>query len=219
MRKAIMAAAGAAVFFFAGGLWAQPFSSQGTFAISAERVFGLPWYESTHVEWDHGRPPDNDEEDHSRTSWGIAWAAPATPYAVPRFAVDYFVIDHLSIGGALAFVSASDDTDGPGGDVDRSAFLLAPRVGYAIPFGAVAGFWPRGGLTFVSEGGDGDDGSELALTLEPLFWLAPAEGVAFVLGPVLDVGLVGSWENDDTDEDGDFRRTAVGISVGLMGWF
>jgi hypothetical protein len=132
---------------------------------------------------------------------------------VPRFAVDYFVIDSLSVGGTLAYVHTDEDDDQPNDDDDWGTFLFSPRVGYAIPFAEIAGFWPRGGFTYVNHD-DGNDWDELALTIEAMFWLSPAEGVAFVLGPTLDIGITG-----EEDSGTDIQNTVVGVSVGLMGWF
>jgi hypothetical protein len=210
MRISIAVAFGVALSLASASGWAQPFGSQGTLAIAAERVFGLPYYEQTEV--DDPRPPGEVQDEW--TTVGLAWGEDHTPYTRPRFAIDYFIIDGLSLGGSLAFVSVSYDRDPDGGDGDGHAFLFAPRVGYALPFGTVAGFWPRGGFTYVSEG-DGADRSELALSAEAMFWIAPAEGIAFLVGPTFDLGVTGE---EDRDPDADLQRTVIGIGVGLMGW-
>jgi hypothetical protein len=217
MRTTIAAMLGAAVALTAGAAGAQPFGSQGVFSISAERVFGLPYWEKRDIEWDNEPAPQrNDENDH--TTFGIGWGESHTPYATPRFGVDYFVIDSLSLGGSLCFRTSSWEND-DGDEADWSHFMLGPRVGYAIPLGTVAGFWPRGGFSYYSSGHDAaPEYSELAMNLEGMFWLAPAEGVAFLLGPTIDLGLIGSAERQNGDE-GDLRHTVIGLAVGLMGWF
>ena len=97
MRKTIAAMLGVAVALTASAAGAQPFGSQGVFSISAERVFGLPYWEKRDIEWEGvPAPARNDEEDH--TTFGLGWGESHTPYATPRFAVDYFVIDGLSVG-------------------------------------------------------------------------------------------------------------------------
>jgi hypothetical protein len=210
MRIPIAIALGAALSLASASGWAQEFGRQGTLAIAAERVFGLPYYEQ--VEVDYGPPPGEVQDEW--TTIGLAWGEQHTPYTRPRFAIDYFVIDGLSLGGSLAFASVSHDRDPDGGDDDSHAFLFAPRVGYALPFGTVAGFWPRGGFTYASEG-NGPDRSELALTAEAMFWIAPAEGVAFLVGPTFDFGLTGE---EDGNPDADLQRIVIGIGIGLMGW-
>jgi hypothetical protein len=198
-------AAGLALTLTSTGAWAQEFGGSGTFAISAERVFGF-FYEDH--EWDNPGPGNDGSVEW--TTFGFGWGEAHTPYTKPRFGVDYFVIDSLSIGGSVAFFHSEFDDDGPGDD-DSSGFLLAPRVGYTIPFGQIAGFWPRGGMSYVNW--DDPDFDELALNLEAMFWISPAEGLAFLVGPTLDFGITG-----EQDPDTDIQNTVVGVSVGLMGW-
>src|SRR6185503_9944838 len=101
---------------------------------------------------------------------------------------DFFVIDHLSIGGSFAYWSTSVRQPGP--DPSRSGFLFAPRVGYAINFSRSFGFWPRGGVTFRNI----EDDDEMALTFEGMFYGAPTPHFAFIFGPAIDVGMVGAGD-------------------------
>jgi hypothetical protein len=208
MRNTIAVAAGLALTLTSAGAWAQEFGSSGTFAVSAERVFGF-FYED--FEWDNPAPGGNGSVEH--TTFGFGWGDPHSPYTVPRFAVDYFVIESLSVGGTITYFRTDRDDDNPNDDDDWSGFLFAPRVGYAIPFADMAGFWPRGGFSYVHFDDDPNDWDEFALNIEAMFWLSPAEGMAFVLGPTLDIGITG-----ERDPDTDIQNTVVGVSVGLMGW-
>jgi hypothetical protein len=63
---------------------------------------------------------------------------------VLRPAIDYFVIDHLSVGAftGLEYSSA------PGGSV--TTYGIGPRVGYDIPFTERFSIWPKAGLSFNS---------------------------------------------------------------------
>ena len=78
------------------------------------------------------------------------WLAPAA---------DYFVIEHLSVGGLVEIVSTSGSVDTPNGSgtatvsndlPSTTAFTILPRVGYMIPLGDRGGIWPRGGLGYAS---------------------------------------------------------------------
>ncbi len=77
------------------------------------------------------------------------WLAPSA---------DYFVIDHLSIGGLIeiATTSVTVDTTNQAG-VTTSVNLpsttnvtLLPRVGWLFPITERFGIWPRGGIGFAS---------------------------------------------------------------------
>lgn len=79
------------------------------------------------------------------------WFAPAA---------DYFVIDHLSIGGLLELSTTSGSVDQPinGSGATQNFnqptttdFTLMPRIGYMIPLANDRiGIWPRGGLGYAS---------------------------------------------------------------------
>jgi hypothetical protein len=92
-------------------------------------------------------PGDPNQTFHSTT----IWLAPAA---------DYFLIDHLSIGGfvELASVSGSVDSSLPGvGTVNNDLptttnFTLLPRIGYLIPIGDRFAIWPRGGIGYAYRG-------------------------------------------------------------------
>ena len=92
-------------------------------------------------------PGDPNQTFHSTT----IWLAPAA---------DYFLIDHLSIGGLveIASVSGSVDSSLPGvGTVNNDLptttnVTLLPRIGYLIPIGDRFAIWPRGGIGYAYRG-------------------------------------------------------------------
>jgi hypothetical protein len=192
---------------FAAGLllvstpaFAQEFSSRGDFAVGIDRVFGV------HLEhWDR----DNPDAEFDATSVELGWGGAAfTPFSVPRLAMDYFVIDHLSIGGSLGFASYSGDPDG-------SSLILAPRVGYVWNLADWAGFWLRGGFSYHST----DNESGLALTAEPTFVFTPAPHVGLLVGATLDQDVTGSTDaGGPGDRDQHYRDIAL-LNCGLLVWF
>ena len=175
---------------------AQAFGNQGDLTISAERLMSIWFY----------------DEESSSTNIGLGMAAPASsPYHIARLGADYFIIDNLSIGGAIGFgdVDVHDRTLPNGftvtGGTTSGAFIY-PRVGYALEFNRTFGFWPRGGFTYRNFGGD----EEFALTLEAWFYAAPVEHVAFILGPLMDLGIAGSGQE---------AKNFALFSTGIVVWF
>jgi hypothetical protein len=66
---------------------------------------------------------------------------------------DFFVTDHLSVGGVISYAhtwgtlsAAGQETDLPG----TSTFLVVPRIGFYAPFGDRFGLWPRVGFGWTS---------------------------------------------------------------------
>jgi hypothetical protein len=219
MRKWMSALSFSAVMLGGGAAYAQTpgFGSSGTMAFSGERLFAF--YKSN-VSYE---APNGNEDDWSQSGIGFGWGGVGFqyPFNVPRLGFDYFVIDQLSIGGALGYASVDDEDGGPAGDYE--AFILAPRVGYFVGFGDVFGIWPRGGFTYHSLDPDGDnnDQSGLALTLEAMFTIAPAEHFAFLAGPTFDMDFMGETEcgGNNNPDDCKLRYRSFGIQVGVMGWF
>lgn len=179
---------GTAIFTFVSALAAPAFAQFGARAkvsFSADRLMGVYIIRG---------------EGHD-TTFGMGGPPAFHPYMLPRLGLDFFVIDHLSVGGSFVVY---------GGDDDRTHFLVSPRVGYAIDFSHSFGFWPRGGLTFRHDDtGPRNDDDEFALTLEAMFYGAPAEHFAFIFGPVFDIGLAG---------DGQEARNFGIITFGVLGW-
>jgi hypothetical protein len=175
--------------------------------LGIERAFGFYTGESNY-ELENG-----DEFDIDRQGFSLGWSHTGQPFAhlLPRFGFDIFVIEDLSVGGSLGFVTQDEDNDADENDNDgRGGFIFAPRVGYFIDFSDMFGFWPRGGFTLYDL--DDPDQSQTMLTLEANFTFAPREGFGFLFGPVIDLGFTG--------EEGDADRSdkSFGIMIGLFGW-
>src|SRR5450432_2799978 len=111
---------------WSGAAAAQEFGSKGDAVFSAERLMGV---HSDHVFQDP-EVAGNPGVDFDATSFGLGWfAAPATPFGVPRIAFDYFIADHWSLGGALAYQSTSFSNNNGranGPPADDAEFLFAP---------------------------------------------------------------------------------------------
>jgi len=173
---------------------AQDFYDSGQVSVAIERGFGIH-YSTRTVD-----PPD---DEFAYTSIGLGWAGAISAFHHSRAAIDFFVVDQLSLGGSIGFFTQS-------GDAETNGFIISPRVGYAIPLNRTFSFWPRGGITYI----DIDNSNVLALSGEAMFVASPRPGWGILLGLTLDLGFTGEQGDSDATE------FALGFpSVGIMGTF
>jgi hypothetical protein len=128
-----------------------------------------------------------------------------------RPAVDYFIIDNLSLGGFLGL----DYSKVPSGH--STAFSIGPRVGYNIPLSRLFSIWPKAGLSFTSvsqtinaTGTDAEtstNSSNLAVNLFVPVMLHPAAHFFLGFGPALDADLTG-----------DVKSTTIAGRLTIGGW-
>lgn len=135
---------------------------------------------------------------------------------VLRPAVDYFVIDYLSIGGFLGL----EYNSAPGGS--STAMSIGPRVGYNIPLSERFSFWPKVGFSFASTSQKTDavtlaDGttvnaSDRSSTSVQLNLFAP-----LMFHPVQHF-FIGFGPAFDLDLSGDNKATTIAARLTLGGW-
>jgi hypothetical protein len=135
-----------------------------------------------------------------------------SPYEIPRLAVDGFITDKITVGGALIFARLSPDRGG-----DETIFTISPRVGFMLPLSANIGLWPRGGFTYYNDDQAGVTVSGFALDLEGMFVFKLIDRFAIVAGPVIDIGLTGSVSA--AGNSADERISNFGIRAGVLSWF
>jgi hypothetical protein len=134
----------------------------------------------------------------------------STTTIVVRPAIDYFVIDHLSIG-AFTGVQYSGTPTG-----STTTYGIGPRVGYDIPFTDRFSVWPKAGLSFNSTTvkfdstpitpSTSESNTAMALDLYvPLMFHSHHYFVGF--GPSLD-----------TDLTGDTKVTTIAARLVVGGW-
>jgi hypothetical protein len=184
------------------------------------------------------------------TNTGVAPGGNPTFYSVPRIGFDYTIIPHLTIGGeAIAFFTLGGSTTQSNGNVSNSVgspgantFGIAPRVGYIIGMNEMISFWLRGGFSYYNanlnqnntgctQGTSGNDSDQLwtfGLDLDPQVVISPVNHFAFMAGPALDWGFVGSASQTvqntpqcKTQTTTSLNYTAVNFSInaGMLGWF
>jgi hypothetical protein len=133
-------------------------------------------------------------------------------YSHPRIAFDYFVIDGLSLGGALGF-SAND------GDAKYREFIVAPRVGYAFMFSDTVGVWPRLGITYQDQKTPEGVSGILAVSFEANLVIVPADHAAITIGPSIDGGVGGKFNPVGPEGKSDYKQDEVGLQTGLSLYF
>jgi hypothetical protein len=177
---------------------AEPFYSAGKVSVAVERVFGI------HYSVDDVDPPGPIDDKTTGAVVGFGWYATPDPLHIARAAVDGFVIDHLSLGGSLAFFTQT-------GDFNADGVLFSPRVGWAIPLSRVFTFWPRGGFSFLKV----NNGTLFGLTAEAMFVASPNPSWGLLFGPTLDFDFIG-----DRGTNVGWSHFAIGFpTVGLMATF
>jgi hypothetical protein len=136
-----------------------------------------------------------------------------------RPAVDYFVIDNLSVGGFLGF----DYTNQAGDSGHTTTFSIGPRFGYNIPFAEILSVWPKIGLSYshtsitqkTTEVINGvptavdtsDSANALALNLFVPVMVHPVEHFFIGFGPAFDLDLTG-----------DNKATTIAGRLTIGGW-
>ena len=218
MQKLVSVVAITTAVLWSGAASAQVFGNKGDAVFGAERLMGV---HSDHVFQD-GAVATDPGLDYDATTFGLGWFghAAVTPFDLPRITFDYFIADHWSLGGALAYqttnFTANDNRRG--GGPDNAEFLFNPRVGYAHMFGRVVGIWPRAGITYHSETLDGAQNiNGFAIGAEAQFVFVPVQHFAFLLGPSFDLDFTGRTKPDDGSQV-DHGYRSLGLQVGLLGW-
>lgn len=207
MRNVLATAAGSAVLVsgmsLATDVEAQTLGAQWDVTVGVERVFG---FYSIDVE---RHVTDTQVQRRDQSNSGVGYQPSIGFFDLPRVGVDVFIVERLSLGGSIGFFSIDTDDDD-----DVSGLIFAPRVGYVIPFDQRWGFWPRGGLSYVSREFDNDQ-HLTALTLEAQFYFMPSPFVGFTAGLLADLGITGEWGPQNRDYD----ERLLGLGFGMFARF
>jgi len=133
-----------------------------------------------------------------------------------RPAVDYFVVDYVSIGGFLG----AEYNSAPGGN--STSFSIGPRVGYNILLSESFSLWPKLGFSFASTsqetdevtlpggatiGGDEESNTSVQLNVFAPGMFHPVEHFFIGFGPAFDLDL-----------SGDAKATTIAGRLTLGGW-
>jgi hypothetical protein len=198
------------------------------FVFGVDRVMGVSWDSQT-VE------PEGGPETVNKATTVALFGTGGQGTNVPRLALDYFVIEGLSLGGSFVYIHRSTEIETDGDAVDgpsSSTVLLHPRVGYAYAFDETFSIWPRLGITWFQSSSESTDPisgdtstttlSGLDLTGEVMLGISPIENFAFLVGPYLDLGLSGTQEFEPASgpsSEADSTLTGFGLAVSVVGYY
>jgi hypothetical protein len=231
---------------------ANGFGQKHQLIFTADRL--VPVLSFTRVSVDSNPNPNTTQTQSTSGSnfsllWGSNFYLENNIHSLPRVAVDFTVIEHLTIGGAIAIafgvggtVTTETETGGTRRTVERDApratvFGIAPRVGYIIPLGDSLALWPRGGFAFYSvrfkqefdqnnntiSQSRGD--SVFSLDLDPQLAIVPFEHFYFSLGPLVNIPITGTRKTETTTNSqttsvsNDMSIFQFGITASLGGFF
>ena len=228
---------------------ANGLGEKGELIITADRLMPLLSYSSQTLTIENNGQTSKLSESSSSIALllGREPSLLVNPHTVPRLAIDFTVIQHLTVGGSfvLAFGLGGSTTSESGNvtskrDAPKASLVgFAPRVGYVLPLGQTFGFWPRAGLAFysisqkqdtVSKNGNvttttTDTDSTWSLDLDPQFVWVPLQHFFAHFGPLLNIPFAGSRSTETVvggttnTTKNDLSTFHFGLSAGLGGWF
>jgi hypothetical protein len=226
---------------------ANGFGDKGQLIITADRLMPLISYSSQTVTMTQSGQETKVTDNGTSIALllGREPALAVNPHAIPRLAIDYTVIDRLTVGGSfvLAFGLGGSHTTETGNNSQKNdapkATLVgfAPRVGYVLPLTQTFGFWPRVGIAFYSVSSKDEEirgGNTITTTntdsvwsidLDPQFVWVPLQHFFAHFGPVLNIPFAGSRSTEvvqggsSSTTSNDFSVFHFGLSAGLGGWF
>ncbi len=200
-------------------------------AITGENLFSLQT-----ERWAASPPPTGLEISTTQNRFGFLYSQGTPSPHGPQAGVHYFIIPSLSLGGTIGYEARGGSVttrQGPAGvqvttdTEDTSTFNLQFKVGYALMFNDIVGFWFRGGPGFFRIGTQEpgppvkDSNSYWLLSLDALLVVSPFRNFAFYVGPQGDISFAGTHShtaaNGVTTSYGTTYRD-IGIGLGLIGY-
>jgi len=205
------------------------FGDKGQLAITAENLFA---FSSERV----GQNLPDGEHSVTSNRFGLLYSQGSPTPRGPQVGGHFFVIPSLSIGATLGYEARGGSVTQPQGnrglitrDTDNiSTFVFVPKVGYALMFNNVIGFWFRGGPGFfrlgVTDAIDTrvkDVDTFWLLSLDAFFVVSPVQHFGFYVGPQADISFSGSHSHTDdngiqTSWSASYR--SLGLGLGLIGY-
>jgi hypothetical protein len=136
-------------------------------------------------------------------------------------AADYFVINNLSVGGALSLDISTISPGGGGPSSTTTSFGITPRVGYNIAIVDKLSFWPDLFLSFTtsSTSNNGPSGNAFSIGVFAPVLFHPVEHFFIGLGPNLSTDLSRSESQNGVSAPNVPKVTSYGVMSTIGGWF
>jgi hypothetical protein len=139
-------------------------------------------------------------------------------------AVDYFVIQSLSLGGQVQFTHTSRSPGNGGTSETTDLFGIGPRIGYNIPISDLFSFWPKVGVTYQHGSFGNTSESKFSIGAFAPLLLHPAPHFFVGLGPNFSTDLSNSVSTPagpaGASVSGDGPKvTEFGVMFVVGGWF
>jgi outer membrane protein with beta-barrel domain len=134
------------------------------------------------------------------------------------WALDYFVIDNLSIGGQVSYATANDG--------DSKRLSVAPRVGYNIALGDDFSLWPQLTVTYTNQTDETEVNNVTVESKSSAFGLGLNVPVLYHItnhfflgiGPFINTQLSNSVKVGDGDSQDAPKTTQLGLASVLGGY-
>jgi hypothetical protein len=227
---------------------ANGFGEKGELIITADRLIPVLSYGSTTTT----RNQAGGSFKTTETGTSVALLLGREPglgivHTLPRVAIDYAVINHLTIGGSFAIAFGLSGTreeqlnanSTRSIDTPRTTVVgFAPRVGYVLPIGHNFAFWPRAGFAFYSVSTktttanqnlttttDTTTDTVWSLDLDPQFVWVPIQHFFFHFGPIVNIPFAGGETNEVANANNtqttknDLSVFHFGVNAAIGGWF
>jgi opacity protein-like surface antigen len=196
------------------------FGARGQLVLSADRLLPVVSYTTQTITSMEGATTTKVTDSGASVAFFGREPTLAAVHTIPRLAVDFTVMNRLTLGTSFAFAfglpgshtEQRSPADGPTTTRENRApgttiFGFAPRIGYVVPIGPHFAVWGRAGFAFYSVESSVEQTTNLGVTsaatqtdtifsldLDPqLVWL-PLEHVIVHVGPLVNVPLNGSHE-------------------------
>ena len=209
------------------------FGKQGQLFVTADRLMPLVSYTTQSVTMSQGATETKISDRGASFAFFVGREPGlASMHTVPRLAVDYAVVDHLTVGTALPLAfglggSHSEDRTQNGGTTSRkhnspemTVLGFAPRVGYVLPLSPRFAFWPRAGVAFYSMRTKTEQSNEasaisttvdtdtlFSLDLDPQVVWSPIDGLFVHAGGIANLPISGAHSTEFSQAASSSTRT------------